>query len=99
MTRTITIEVPIPADAEPCAEDLDQLWGAFENVMRLHCKSARTWKDVRHRLEAEGWSVECRLEWHAKARRAGDCEETTGPTCDEALDDLQQMTLLDKVQA
>jgi hypothetical protein len=99
MTRTLTIEVPIPAVAEPCEEDLDHLWGAFENVVRLHCGAAGDWKDVRHRLEAEGWSVECRLEWHAKALRGTDCEETTGSTCEEALADLQQLTLLDKARA
>ena len=86
------IEVALPEQAEPTPEDLELIQAAFQAIVGLHYPGGDEWRTVLRRLEAEGWSVRCGLQWHVEARRDRELEEACGKTRDEAFARLNQTT-------
>ncbi len=61
----------------------------------MRTKLPEPWVEAAHRLELDGWTVQCRRVWLAEARRGTHVQQGVGDTRETALEELTQMTLLD----
>jgi hypothetical protein len=97
MDATKTLQVRLPAQVEPTAEDLEMLDATFQAIVALRYQGGDTWQDVERALVTLGWSVQSHLMWVAEARRGHDIEQAVARTKDEAYDQLQHLTKLDEL--
>ena len=84
-------EVPIPDGVDPKRDDLELLKAFFQAVTALRVSQGRDWLAKVKELEVDGWTVRWGLVWRAEVKRAGEYEDATGATLDEALDAVSQM--------
>jgi len=92
-----TLEIPLPNRVELDEVDVELLKASFEALLALRCERGRAWQGLVRELRDDGWTVRWDLTWHAEAKRGEDYEEATGPTLDETLSALAQLTRLDAV--
>src|SRR5512143_1245098 len=92
-----TLEVPLPESVALNDADLELLKASFQALVALRCEKGRTWEDTLRQMKEDGWTVRWGLTWRAEAKRGEDYEEATGPTLDEALAGVAQLTRLDMV--
>jgi hypothetical protein len=97
MTDIRTIEVRLPAQADPTPEDLELLDATFHAILDLRFHEGHRWNALARELASRGWRVDGRLMWVAEARRGREVEQAVGRTKDEAYEQLQQMTKLDEL--
>ena len=97
MNDTRTIEVRLPKQADPTAEDLELLDATFHAIVDLRFHEGHCWSVVERELASRGWRVEGRLMWVAEARWGREVEQAVGRTKDEAYEQVQQMTKLDEL--
>jgi hypothetical protein len=97
MNDTRTIEVRLPAQADPTPEDLELLDATFHAILDLRFHEGHHWSALERELASRGWRVEGRLMWVAEARRGREVEQAVGRTKDEAYEQVQQMTKLDEL--
>jgi hypothetical protein len=92
-----TLEVPLPESVALNDADLELLKASFQALVALRCEKGRAWEDTLRQMKEDGWTVRWGLTWRAEAKRGEDYEEATGPTLDEALAGVAQLTRLDMV--
>lgn len=90
-----SLEIPLPEGVEPNDEQMELLRATLGAVLALHYERARSFEEVKRKLEAEGWQVRTSLGWCVEARRGREREEALGRTRDEAFDELLRLTRLD----
>ncbi len=91
MTTTIgTIDVPLPAGAEPSIEDVETLRSLFAAILGLRYSREHHESRIRRALERSGWRVTCGLQWHVEVRRGRELEQACAGTLDEALTSVWQ---------
>jgi hypothetical protein len=89
MNDTRTIEVRLPAQADPTPEDLELLDATFHAILDLRFHEGHHWSALERELASRGWRVE--------GRRGREVEQAVGRTKDEAYEQVQQMTKLDEL--
>jgi hypothetical protein len=95
MASKRVIEVELPEGAEPTPEELEMLETTVQALVSLRREGRGELEQALQQLEADGWSVHCRLGWIAEARRGRDFEQAFGVTRDRAVAELHTLTALD----
>ncbi len=88
------IEVRLPAGMTATPDDLEVLRTTFQTIVTLTRECGCDYNRALLAMQAEGWVVHTGLTWLAKAKRGDVYEEATGPTKEEALASLMQLTRL-----
>jgi hypothetical protein len=93
------IEIPLPPDIEPTADERALVDVLCRTVFELRpAEGEPCWVRTARLLRTNGWDVHWRLTWVAEGRREGHIEEGAGATLNEAFGRLQELTLLDEVE-
>lgn len=97
--KRTSIEVRLPEDAQPAAEEIEALEATFQAIVALRYEGGAAWRDIERALVAHGWDVCSRLMWVAEARRGRESEQGVGRTKNEAYGHLQELTNVDELTA
>ena len=94
MSETCSIKIELPDDLEASADNLEVLRTIFQTIITLSRECGnKSNPELQAMLEGD-WKVRCGLTWSATAERGKVSEKATGPTKEEALAKLRQMTCL-----
>jgi len=94
MSETCSIKIELPEDLTPSPENLEVLRTVFQSIITLTRECGNCSNPDMQAMVDKGWKVNSGLTWSATAERGKEFEKTTGPTKEEALARLRQMTRL-----